>query len=103
MYVKGVFTTLQVVDIIKAQEICFLRQGSNDCSYCKECPIMELDMTEHCQKFLAENTIKKLNELTTLLDDTVNHHYYETLEFLQNENISLRDKIDKAVELLKNG
>ena len=91
---------MTVNEIIKAQEICFIRQTNDDCGYCKECPIMEKELTEHCQKFLAENTIKKLNELTTLLDDTVNHHYYGTLEFLQNENISLREKIDKAVEFL---
>ena len=91
---------MTVNEIIKAQEICFIRQNRDDCGYCKECPIMELNMTEHCQKFLAENTIKKLNELTTLLDDTVNHHYYDTLEALQEDNISLYDKIQKAVELL---
>ena len=91
---------MTVNEIIKAQEICFIRQNRDDCGYCKECPIMELNMTEHCQKFLAENTIKKLNELTTLLDDTVNHHYYDTLEVLQEDNISLREKIERAVELL---
>ena len=91
---------MTVNEIIKALEICFIRQDKDDCGYCKECPIMELNMTEHCQKFLAENTIKKLNELTTLLDDTVNHHYYDTLEALQEDNISLYDKIQKAVELL---
>ena len=91
---------MTVNEIIKAQEICFIRQNRDDCDYCKECPIMELNMTEHCQKFLAENTIKKLNELTTLLDDTVNHHYYDTLEVLQEDNISLREKIERAVELL---
>ena len=91
---------MTVNEIIKAQEICFIRQNRSDCGYCKECPIFELELTEHCQKFLAENTIKKLNELTTLLDDTVNHHYYDTLEALQEANISLYDKIQKAVELL---
>ena len=91
---------MTVNEIIKAQEICFLRQTNDECGYCKECPIMEMNMTEHCQKFLAENTIKKLNELTTLLDDAVNHHYYDTLEALQEDNISLYDKIQKAVELL---
>ena len=91
---------MTVNEIIKAQEICFLRQSREECGYCKECPIFELELTEHCQKFLAENTIKKLNDLTTLLDDKVNHHYYGTLEFLQEDNISLREKIDKAVKLL---
>ena len=91
---------MTVNEIIKAQEICFIRQNRDDCGYCKECPVFELELTEHCQIFLAENTIKKLNDLTQLLDAKVNHHYYDTLDFLQNENISLREKIDKAVELL---
>ena len=91
---------MTVNEIIKAQEICFIRQNRNDCGYCKECPVFELELTEHCQKFLAENTIKKLNELTTLLDDTVNHHYYDTLDALQEDNISMREKIERAVELL---
>ena len=91
---------MTVNEIIKAQEICFFRQNRYDCGYCKDCPIMEKELTEHCQKFLAENTIKKLNELTTLLDDTVNHHYYDTLETLQEDNISLRERIERAMELL---
>lgn len=87
-------------DIIKAQEICFLTQRFDCGNYCKDCPIFEVKTPQNCQAYLAENTIKKLNELVELLDDNVNHHYYDTLEFLQNENISLREKIDKAVELL---
>lgn len=91
---------MTVNEIIKAQEICFLRQKFDCGNYCKDCPVMEHNEPQNCQIFLAENTIKKLNELTQLLDDKVNHHYYDTLDFLQNENISLREKIDKAVELL---
>ena len=91
---------MTVNEIIKAQEICFLRQTNDECGYCKECPIMELNMTEHCQKFLAENTIKKLNELTTLLDDNVNHHYYNTLESLQEINIELTNKLDSIKEII---
>lgn len=91
---------MTVNEIIKAQEICFLRQTNDECGYCKECPVMEHQEPQNCQIFLAENTIKKLNELTQLLDDTVNHHYYDTLEALQEDNISLYDKIQKAVELL---
>ena len=86
--------------IIKALEICFLRQGSDDCGYCKECPVMELDMTEHCQKFLAKNTIAKINELVMLIDDTVNHHYYDTLELYQEENMKLRDKLEEIEAIL---
>ena len=96
---------LTVNEIIKAQEICFLSPSREECGYCKQCPIFELttdtaDTAENCQKLLAENTIKKLKELVELLDDKVNHHYYDTLDFLQNENTILREKIDKAVELL---
>ena len=90
-----------VKDIIKAQEICFMMDG-NSCGYCKNCPLFDEDLqnTSNCQELLAKLTIDKLNELTTLLDDTVNHHYYDTLEALQEDNISLYDKIQKAVELL---
>lgn len=96
---------LTVNEIIKAQEICFLSPSRNEYSYCKQCPIFELaidtkNTTKNCQQFLAENTVKKLEELVELLDDKVNHHYYDTLEFLQNENLMLREKIDKAAELL---
>ena len=61
---------------------------------------MRAESTEHCQKFLAENTIKKLNELTTLLDDTVNHHYYDTLESYQKINEELQEKLDKIESIL---
>lgn len=91
---------MTVNEIIKAQEICFLRQSREDCGYCKECPIFELELTEHCQKFLAENTIKKLNDLTTLLDDKVNHHYYDTLEYLQERNTELANKLDSIKEII---
>ena len=88
---------MTVNDIVKALEICFIKQSTSDDSYCKECPLVKLDKTEHCQKFLAENTIAKINELVMLLDDTVNHHYYDTLEFYQEENAELKDKL-KAIE-----
>ena len=91
---------MKVKDLIKAQEICFLKQSREECGYCKECPLFDLKIPQNCQTLLAEETIKKLNELVELLDDKVNHHYYDTLDFLQNENSSLREKIDKAVELL---
>ena len=92
---------MQVKDIIKAQEICFM-MDSNSCGYCKNCPLFDEDLqnTSNCQELLAKLTIDKLNELTTLLDDTVNHHYYDTLETLQEDNISLREKIERAMELL---
>lgn len=91
---------MTVNEISKALEICFIRQDKDDCGYCKECPVFQLNRTEHCQKFLAENTIKKLNELTTLLDNNVNHHYYETLEFYQEETSKYISKIDKIREII---
>ena len=93
--------SLTVNQIIKAQKICFLRQNNDDCSYCKECPLIELNKTEHCQKFLAESTIEKLNELVQLLDDKVNHHYYDTLESLQEENSDLRSRMEQIQELIQ--
>ena len=93
---------MTVIQIIKALELCFLNQKENTCSYCKECPVLQLNQTENCQVFLAENTIKKLNELTQLLDDTVNHHYYDTLEFYQEENARLTAKLEKIEEVVLN-
>ncbi len=87
-------------DITKSLEICFLRQDTNDCTYCKECPVMMLGVTEHCQKFLAKNTISKVNELVALLDDKVNHHYYDTLESYQELNAELQAKLDKIESIL---
>ena len=91
---------LTVKEIIKAQEICFLRQSGEDCDYCKECPIFEVKTPQNCQAYLAENTIKKLNELVELLDDNVNHHYYDTLESLQEINTELANKLDSIKEII---
>lgn len=91
---------MTVKEIIKAQEICFLKQSREDCCYCKECPIFEVETSQNCQAYLAENTIKKLNELVELLDDNVNHHYYDTLESLQEINIALANKLDSIKEII---
>ena len=96
---------MTVNEIIKAQEICFLSPSRNEYSYCKQCPIFELaidtkNTSENCQKLLAENTIKKLKELVELLDDKVNHHYYDTLESLQEMNIELANKLDSIKEII---
>lgn len=92
---------MTVNDIIKAQEICFIRQENAECGYCKECPVMKLTTTENCQKFLAENTVKKLKELTSLIDDNINHHYYDTLEYYQEQNSNLIDKLDSILSIIK--
>ena len=91
---------MTVNDIIKAQEVCFLvdREG---CGYCKYCPIKDIDCSDNCQEILAQLTIDKLKELTELLDDKTNHHYYDTLEFYQEENAQLRDKLDRILAIIE--
>ena len=92
---------MQVKDIIKAQEICFIKQDRESCGYCKECPLFLMSYEESsCQKALAQATIDRLNELTDLLDDKINHHYYETLEFYQEETSKYISKIDKIREII---
>ena len=91
---------MTVKDIIKAHEICFLKQSREECGYCKECPLFKVEITQNCQPLLAEETIKKLHELVELLDDKVNHHYYDTLEALQEENTQLRDRFDEIRTLV---
>lgn len=92
---------MKVKDLIKAQEICFLKQSREECGYCKECPLCELETPQNCQTLLAEETIKKLNELVELLDDKVNHHYYDTLEQLVEDNQDLRNRLDSIQSLSK--
>ena len=91
---------MTVNDIIKAQEVCFLidREG---CGYCKNCPIKDIDCSENCQETLAQLTIDKLKELVGLLDDKTNHHYYDTLEFYQEENAQLWGKFDSILEIIE--
>ena len=60
----------------------------------------ETKHVDNCQKRLINATIEKLDELVNLLDDQVNHHYYDTLEELQEDNIRLRDKLDKIEKIL---
>jgi len=91
---------MTVNDIIKAQEVCFI-QHRPSCGYCTDCPLIDNDDTP-CQMTLAQATIDKLKELTELLDDKVNHHYYDTLEFYQEENIKLREKLE-AIETILGG
>lgn len=92
---------MKVKDLIKAQEICFLKQSREECGYCKECPLYEVKTPQNCQTLLAEETIKKLNELVELLDDKVNHHYYDTLEQLVEDNQDLRNRLDNIQSLSK--
>lgn len=73
-------------DIIRAQKCCCEAD-------CTDCPLQDLSEKVNCQIYLAEITIKKLSEMRDLVDDKVNHHYYDTLEYYQEENTRLRDAL----------
>lgn len=90
---------LTVKDIIKGQQACFL-QDKDNCDYCKGCPFRDIEEASNCQKLLAQATIDKLNELVELVDDKVNHHYYDTLEQYQEDNIRLTEKLNSIYEIL---
>ena len=89
-----------VKDIIKAHECCYFLNKTDSCTYCQECPLRELEAGQNCQRALARFTIEKLTELTELLDDTVNHHYYDTLDYLQERNLNLTNKLDSIKEII---
>lgn len=90
---------LQTTDIIKAQVCCYL-QDRESCEYCKQCPLAEIEAGKNCQQELARLTVEKFQELIQLLDDKVNHHYYETLEFYQEDNIRLTNRLNMIGEIL---
>lgn len=93
---------MKVDDIIKAQHLCFIESNRESYGYCKSCPLYELDtIDENCQVTLAKLTIEKLELMRGLLDDKVNHHYYDTLEFYQEENEQLRNKLEKIREIVE--
>jgi hypothetical protein len=88
---------LLVKDIIKAHECCYFLNGVDNCTYCKECPLIEVDCGINCQKRLAELTVEKLKELSKLLEDT---YQYCLIEELQEENRRLTTQIEKVQEIL---
>ncbi len=90
---------MKVKDIIEAHRICFLSSKKETCEYCTKCPMYPI-REGNCQMNLAQATIDKLKELTQLLDDKVNHHYYDTLEQYQEMNAQLQDKLDKIESIL---
>ena len=79
---------MTVKDIIRAHQACFIE------NCCTNCPLIT-PRQGNCQITLARETIDKLNNLTELLDDKVNHHYYDTLEFYQEENTKLINRLNK--------
>lgn len=83
---------MTINNIIKAHRACSRVDGLS----CTDCPLFETEKRERsCQKILSDLTIEKLTSMRDLLDDKVNHHYYDMLEFYQEENASLRAALDK--------
>ena len=83
---------MTVADIIKAHKCCF-RVDNLSCQDCSLCGVETKDRS--CEKILLELTIEKLVAMKDLIDDRVNHHYYDTLEYYQEENARLRDKLEE--------
>jgi hypothetical protein len=89
---------MTVEDLITAYNCCFRIHELG----CSSCPLKEIGTKDtNCEKVLAELTIEKLRLMKDLLDDTVNHHYYDTLEFYQEENNVLRAKLEAIKELIQ--
>ena len=87
---------MTVKDLVESVNACLTSQGG-----CSACVFCECDNPCNCKNLLAQAVEEKFGELVELLDDKVNHHYYDTLEFYQEENIALREKFDKIVTLLE--
>ena len=86
---------MKVNDIIKSVRACITDEYS-----CSECLFIGCDKQLNCQQLLAQAVEDKFNELVELLDDTVNHHYYDTLETLQEEHTVLNDKLDQIRQIV---
>lgn len=102
MYLYWRMSSLKVTDIIKAHDICFLKTGQDDCGHCTICPMFDykVEEGETCQQALAKITIMKLTQMKELLDNTVNHHYYDTLEQYQELSSELQSKLDAIEQIL---
>lgn len=86
---------MKVKDIKHSIQCCFGSIGT-----CRECLMFDTPEKD-CQTRLIKITIEKLDELVNLLDDKVNHHYYDTLEELQEENIKMREKLDSILNIIE--
>lgn len=89
---------MTVKDLVRSVNACLTSQGG-----CGACVFCDCDNPARCQYLLAQAVEDKFGELVELLDDKVNNHYYDTLEFYQEENAELRAKLE-AIEavLMKN-
>ena len=87
---------MKLNDIIRALDICLV-QNNNYTSHCAVCPLFGC---EDCKKVLVDTAAEKLTSMRNLLDDSINHHYYDTLEEYQEENAVLRDQLRQIEAIL---
>ena len=83
---------MTVKDLIKSVQACLTSKYG-----CRECVFCDCENQCNCQALLARAVEEKFGELVELLDDKVNHHYYDTFEFYQEENAELREKLEAIV------
>ena len=88
---------MTVKDLVKSVKACLTSQYK-----CQDCVFCNCDQNMRCQILLAQAVEKKFGELVNLLDDKANHHYYDTLEFYQEENAELRWQLE-AIEAVLRG
>lgn len=87
---------MTVKELIKSVKACLTSQYG-----CKDCVFCDCDNGARCQVLLAQAVEEKFGELVGLLDDKANHHYYDTLEFYQEENTVLRRQLEAIEAVLK--
>ena len=87
---------MTVKDLIKSVNACLTSQGG-----CGACVFCNCDNPCNCKALLAKVVEDKLNELVELFDDMTNHHYYDMLEFYQEENAELRGQLEAIEAVLK--
>ena len=87
---------MTVKDLVKSVYVCLTDKYYG----CSECAFFDCNRQYNCQDLLAEAVEEKFNELTELLGDSVNHHYYDTLEFYQEEYAKLIEKIEEVKFIL---
>lgn len=79
---------MKLNDVIKALDICLARNGDSR-DHCQVCPLFGLTDSSNCKKMLANLAAEKLITQRDLLDDQVNHHYYDMLDEYMEENARL--------------
>ncbi len=84
-------------DLVRSVNACLTSQGG-----CRECVFCDCENPARCRCLLAQAVEDKFDELVELLDDKVNHRYYDMLELYQEENAELRAKLD-AIEAVLEG